>query len=134
MDLLKLLNEDLALEYAAAIQYYQHAAVIDGLHAAFAGELIVHAKDEIGHAEALSNHIDFLGGIPGVKVGEIFTASQGPAMLTQDLIGETEAITRYKERIAQVRAAGDFGTEAILLDILADEEHHAHDVKTWLGR
>lgn len=127
------LNEDLAREYAAAIQYIQHASVMDGLYSQFAGELRTHADDEIGHAKKLSDHINYLGGVPVTAVSAIFTASDNQRMLQQDLTGENDAINRYKKRIAEARAAGDFGTESILLDILADEESHANDIITFLG-
>lgn len=135
-ELLLALNEDLSLEYAAAIQYIQHAAVIDGVLSAFAKDMLAHADEEIGHAKKLADHINYLGGVPGVHgaaVGTIFTASEASAMLRQDLTGENTAIQRYKDRIKQARAESDYGTEAILLEILADEEHHANDIMTWLG-
>jgi bacterioferritin len=53
-------------------------------------------------------------------------------MLQQDLAGENEAISRYKERIAQAQEMGLFGTVSILLGILEDEESHANDLETIL--
>lgn len=131
-DLVKDLNGDLELEYAAAVQYVQHAATIGGVLSAFAGELKTHADEEFGHAKKLADHINYLGGIPSVKIGDVYSASDARAILVQDLNGEKEAIGRYKERVEQCRKAGDFGTLAVLLEILADEEHHANDLTTWL--
>lgn len=131
-DLIKDLNEDLRREYAAAIQYIQHAAVLDGLHFAFVKELYAHAADEIEHAKKISEHINFLGGIPVASSFESFTAGDNDTMIAQDLDGEYDAIKRYKERIEQVRSDGDYGTEAVLLDILKDEEHHANDLQSIL--
>lgn len=128
------LNRALAKEYAAAIQYFQHAAVIAGNLSAFAGELTAHGGEEIDHAKKLNDHINFLGGIPAVTVAQIFTASDATAMLQMDLDGESDAIAIYKSLITLCRASEDYGTEAILLEILADEEHHANDLRTWLGR
>jgi bacterioferritin len=63
--LIELLNKDLALEYAAAIQYIQHAAVMTGAQFGdIIKELKVHANEEIGHAIILADQIDFLGGVP----------------------------------------------------------------------
>ena len=64
--LLDNLNEDLAWEYAAAIQYVQHAAVITGPeYESMIQELLTHSTEEMGHAVALSDQIDFLGGGAG---------------------------------------------------------------------
>jgi bacterioferritin len=132
-DFIVALNEDLALEYAAALQYIQHAAMVDGLYTPFAAELLAHADDEIGHAKTLSSYINYIGGIPVAKSTDTFTASDNVRMLQQDLAAENDAVMRYKQRIAQARAMGEYGAEAILLEILADEEHHANDLETFLS-
>lgn len=131
-ELIDLLNDDLAREYAAAIQYRQHAAVIDGLHFAFVGVLYEHADDEMSHAKILSEHINYLGGIPTTDPTARHVDSDAVAMLNFDLDGENDAITRYTERIAQCNEAGEYGTVAILLDILKDEQEHANDLETIL--
>jgi bacterioferritin len=130
---LGLLSEDLTLEYAAYIQYKQHEAVINGVYFAFASVLAEHADDERGHAELLANHLNYLGFTPTTIVGPTKTSPVNIDMLKQDLDGENTAIRRYTERIAQARARGDFGTEAILLGILKDEQEHANDIETILG-
>lgn len=127
------LQGDLSREYAAAIQYKQHASVLEGNDFAFAKELIDHASDELRHADALNDLIVFNRGIPGVIISTIFTATLAPAMFRQDLEGENDAIARYKERIEQALDAGNFGAVAVLLDILKDEEHHANDLESILG-
>jgi bacterioferritin len=132
-ELIDLLNEDLIREYGAAIQYKQHAAVINGIYFAFAGMLYEHADEEISHAKALSEHINYLGGVPSVDLNKRNISNDAVAMLNLDLDGENEAIARYKERIAQCNEAGEYGTVAILLDILKDEEEHANEIETILG-
>jgi bacterioferritin len=132
MNLIALLNEDLALEYAAAIQYTQHAASLDGLYFAFTQELRDHADEELKHARALNEHITYLGGIPSAKVGDVFTFSDNVDMLKQDLESEKTAIQRYEERIGQAREAKDFCTESVLLGILKDEVSHATDLEAIL--
>ena len=63
--LLKELNKDLEWEYAAAIQYIQHAAVLSGpQYDSIQKELIIHSQEEMQHALSLSEQIDFLGGVP----------------------------------------------------------------------
>mgnify|MGYP000497104345 CR=1 FL=1 len=61
-ELLERLNADLAWEYAAMIQYVQHASVITGAeYESTIAELLVHANEEMQHAINLSDQIDFLG-------------------------------------------------------------------------
>lgn len=133
--LLAKLNEDLAWEYAALIQYVQHAAVITGPeYESILAELLVHANEEMQHAIALSDQIDFLGGVPAVDVQKIEVSDDSKEMLEQDLAGEMYAIERYKERIAQAEARREYGLRRALEDILIVEEEHARDLLTALGK
>ena len=129
--LLEELNKDLEWEYAAAIQYIQHAAVITGAqYESILKELVLHSQEEMAHALMLSEQIDFLGGTPTVKVEEIKTSRNSLEMLKQDLGGEDLAIRRYKQRIAQAEAAKEYGLRRILEDILIQEEEHKRDLLT----
>ena len=63
--LLEELNKDLEWEYAAAIQYLQHQAVINGAkYDSIKKELLLHSQEEMTHAVMLADQIDFLGGVP----------------------------------------------------------------------
>jgi len=76
------LNKDLEWEYAAAIQYIQHASVISGAeYESILKELIIHSQEEMQHAVMLSEQIDFLDGIPTVNVEEIEVAASSHEML-----------------------------------------------------
>ncbi len=69
--LIDLLNMDLELEYSAAIQYINHAAVMTGAaYGDIIKELKIHANEEIQHAMILADQIDYLGGSPSVDVGK----------------------------------------------------------------
>ena len=58
-NLVDLLNEDLAREYQAIIAYVNYSQVLKGAaYMNIAGELEVHAKEELAHALAVANHID----------------------------------------------------------------------------
>ena len=133
-NIITLLNEDLRLEYAAAIQYYQHASVINGLHTVYAQELRTHASEELGHAQKISDFINYLGGTPVAEVGQTLIAFDNQEMLGQDLDGENVAIDRYKQRIEQAVECGLYGLQSILLGIIEEEESHANDLKTILGQ
>lgn len=133
--LIELLNKDLALEYSAAIQYIQHAAVMTG--AKFGDiikELKIHANEEIQHALVLADQISFLGGIPTIDVGKINISEENEAMLEQDLEGEEDAIARYKVRIDQAETLKEFALSQQLRNILATEQEHAMDLQQALGK
>lgn len=132
--LIELLNHDLELEYSAAIQYINHAAVMTGAaYGDIIKELKIHANEEIQHAMILADQIDYLKGSPTVKVGEIKTSKENEAMLKQDLDGEEDAIRRYKVRVEQAEALKEFALAQQLRTILATEQEHAMDLKQALG-
>ncbi len=134
-ELLSNLNKDLEWEYAAAIQYVQHAALITGPeYESITKELIVHSQEEMQHAVMLSDQIAFLGGVPTVDVERRDISPESKTMLEQDLAGEDNAITRYKERIAEAEALKEYGLRRVLEDILVMEEEHKRDLLTVLRR
>ena len=132
--LIDLLNKDLELEYSAAIQYINHAAVMTGAeYGSIIKELVVHANEEIGHAIVLADQIDFLGGSPSVHTGKVWIAEDNKEMLKQDLAGEEDAIKRYKKRIEQAEGLKEYALAGQLRNILAVEQEHAMDLKQALG-
>jgi bacterioferritin len=133
--LLAELNKDLEWEYAAAIQYVQHAALITGPeYESITKELIIHSQEEMQHAVSLSDQIAFLGGTPTVEVERREMSADSKVMLKQDLWGEDNAITRYKQRIAQAEALKEYGLRRVLEDILIMEEEHKRDLLTVLRK
>ncbi|GAB4301562.1 MAG: ferritin-like domain-containing protein [Thiohalomonadaceae bacterium] len=133
--LIEELNKDLEWEYAAAIQYVQHAAMITGPeYESIQKELLIHSQEEMTHAVMLSDQIGFLGGVPTVDVEKREIADSSKEMLKQDLAGEENAIKRYKERIAQAEALQEYGLRRVLEDILIQEEEHKRDLLTVLGK
>lgn len=133
--LVELLNMDLELEYSAAIQYINHAAVMTGAaYGDIIKELKIHANEEIQHAMILADQIDYLGGGPSVDVGKIHTSEDNIEMLEQDLAGEEDAIRRYKIRVEQAEELKEFALAQQLRNILATEQEHAMDLKQALGK
>jgi bacterioferritin len=134
-DLIQSLNKDLELEYSAAIQYINHAAVMKGAaYGDIIKELKIHANEEIQHALILADQIDYLKGKPSVGVGPIKTNDDNIAMLEQDLEGEEDAIRRYKIRIDQAEQLKEFALSQQLRTILAMEQEHAMDLEQALGK
>ena len=128
------LNKDLEWEYAAAVQYVQHAAVLTGaMYEGIKKELIIHSQEEMQHAVMLSEQIDFLGGVPTIDVEQRDIAEDARTMLKQDLAGEDNAINRYKQRIRQAEELQEYGLRRVLEDILIQEEEHKRDLMDALG-
>ncbi|MHC4678271.1 MAG: ferritin-like domain-containing protein [Planctomycetota bacterium] len=133
--LVELLNKDLELEYSAAIQYINHAAVMTGAaYGDIIKELKIHSNEEVQHAMILADQIDYLDGSPSVKVGPIHTSKGNDKMLEQDLDGEEDAIRRYKVRVEQAERLKEFALAQQLRTILATEQEHAMDLKQALGK
>lgn len=133
--LLKELNKDLEWEYAAAIQYLQHAATINSAKFdSIKKELLLHSQEEMQHATMLAEQIDFLGGVPTIDVEKREISEDGVEMLKQDLRGEDNAIKRYKERIEQAEALKEYGLRRVLEDILVMEEEHKRDLRDALAK
>ncbi|MFQ6604343.1 MAG: bacterioferritin [Fidelibacterota bacterium] len=133
--LIKALNKDLEWEYAAGIQYINHAAVMTGAKFdSIIKELVIHSQEEMAHATALAEQISFLGGNPSVSVETIETGTEALTMLEQDLRGEQHAIDSYKERIWQAEQLREYGLRRFLEDVLMQEEEHKRDLMTALGQ
>ena len=131
--LLQLLNKDLEWEFAAAVQYIQHSATLTGAqYESIIKELVIHSTEEMQHALALSEQIDYLGGVPTVNIEERAISDDSFEMLEQGLRGEADAIRRYKERIEQAELLKEYGLRRVLEDILVMEEEHWRDIKTML--
>ncbi|HKB59174.1 MAG TPA: ferritin-like domain-containing protein [Gallionellaceae bacterium] len=129
------LNLDLEWEYAAAVQYTQHAATLHGAEFdSIQKELLIHAQQEMQHAVMIAEQIDFLGGVPTVEVELREISPDNVEMLKQDLAGENRAIERYKERIAQAEGLREYGLRRVLEDILVQEEEHKRDLVNALAK
>ena len=128
------LNHDLADEFASAIQYINHAALITGArYMAVQEELLVHATEEMQHATTIADHIATLGGKPTTSVAKIQTSDDPDEMLRQDLEGEKDAVARYKQRIRAAMELGEYGLARVLQDIIVMEEEHVKDLEMALG-
>jgi bacterioferritin len=129
------LNNDLAKEFSALIQYVQHAAVITGpQYDSIRKELVVHSNEEHMHSVSLAEQIDYLGGVPAVNVAEIHVSSVAKTMLEQDLEGEYDAVARYRTRIGQAEQLQEYGLRRALEDILIMEEEHVRDLQNALNK
>src|SRR3984893_13318150 len=128
------LNEDLAREYKAIIQYVVFSVALKGPeYNDIADQLKKHASQELGHALEVARQIDYLGGDPTVKGKEAEFSSNSKKMLEIDLKDEQNTIKNYRERIRQAEAAGEYALSEALRKIIAQEQDHEIDLKDALG-
>ena len=132
--MIQLLNEDLAGEYQAIIAYTVYSQVIKGAeYMEIARELAVHAGEELQHALRIAKQIDYLGGMPGVTPKPVKTSSDPVAMLREDLENERATVGRYRERIRQAEAMGEYALSETLRAIIVQEQEHEIDLAAALG-
>ena len=132
--MIQLLNEDLAGEYQAIIAYTVYSQVLKGAaYTDIARELELHAGEELQHAIKISKQIDYLGGMPAVTPKPVKTSKDPVEMLRADLENERTTVARYRERIRQAEAMGEFGLSETLRAIIVQEQEHEIDLASALG-
>jgi bacterioferritin len=132
--MIQLLNEDLAGEYQAIIAYTVYSQMLKGAaYTDIARELELHAAEELQHAIKIAKQIDYLGGTPGVSPKPVKSTSDPVAMLRADLENERETVGRYRERIRQAEAMGEFALSETLRAIIVQEQEHEIDLAAALG-
>jgi bacterioferritin len=133
-DLIDALNEDLAREYQAIIAYTVYSNVLSGAQwMNIAGELRLHAAQELQHALIIADQIDYLGGMPTATPKEVKLSKKPEDMIRFDLDNETETIRNYRQRVKQAEALGHYALAEQLRKIIAQEQEHQHDLATALG-
>jgi bacterioferritin len=129
-----LLNQDLEREFQAVIAYVNYSQVLKGAaYMNIAGELEVHAKQELDHALKLSYWIDNFGGMPAVTNKPVKTSEKATEMLRFDLENEKETIRNYRRRVRQADELNEFALGEDLREILRDEQDHLNALATALG-
>lgn len=132
--IIKGLNEDLAREYKAIIQYVVFSSTMKGPEFGdIAKQLKIHASQELEHALELARQIDYLGGNPTVKGKEAEYSKSPKKMLEIDLKSEQDTIKNYKERIQQAEHAREFALAEKLRDLIVQEQDHEIDLRDALG-
>jgi bacterioferritin len=132
--LANLLNEDLQREFQAVIAYVNYSKVLKGAsYMNIAAELEVHAKEELDHALAIADHVDYLGGMPAVVPKPVKTSEKAEEMLRFDLENEKETIRQYRRRVKQADELNEFSIAESLRSILVQEQDHLIALATALG-
>jgi len=133
-ELIRGLNEDLAREYKAIIQYVVFSSTLKGAeYGDIADQLKLHASEELAHALEVARQIDYLGGDPTVTVKDAEYSEDSKRMLEIDLKQEQETIKNYRDRIRQAERYGEYALSEALRDIIVQEQDHEIDLKDALG-
>jgi len=139
-ELLGYLNQAFADEWLAYYQYWLGAKIVKGpMKDAVAAELLIHATEELGHADLLAMRIIQLGGTPLIRPEEWlkythcgYEAPTNPfvkEILAQNIKGEQCAIDVYQKLLNLVKDR-DPVTYNMVLTILQDEVEHEEDLQS----
>ena len=128
--LIDLLNEDLAGELGAIIQYITYAAKATGPYRPQLSQFFLdEVADEQMHAQFLANKIVALGGEPTTKPRPVPKAKNNRKMLEAVLAAEKKATADYAQRAQQAEEFGDKGLVVQLEDMVRDESGHFEETE-----
>lgn len=124
------LNEDLAGELGAIIQYLTYAAKASGPFRPQLSEFfLAEVTDEQMHAQYLANKIVALGGEPTTTPREVPAARDNKSMLQAVLSAERRAVADYTQRAKEADEYGDKGLAVQLEDMVRDESSHSEETE-----
>jgi bacterioferritin len=128
--LIEHLNEDLAGELSAIVQYITYAAKATGpyrpqLSQFFLAEVV----DEQQHAIFLANKIVALAGEPTTAARPVPAAANNREMLQEVLAAEIQAGKDYTQRAKEAEEYGDKGLVVQLEDMVRDEMGHSEETE-----
>ncbi len=125
-EIIAALNEVLEGELAAINQYFLHAKMLQNWGYERLYKKVYHESiDEMKHADVLVERILYLDGIPNVqKIGRVRIGETVEEMFACDVALEEQAIPRLQRFVKLCRDHYDYGSRALLYEILrCDEEH-----------
>ena len=124
------LNEDLAGELGAIIQYVTYAAKATGPYRPQLAEFfLAEVTDEQMHAQYLANKIVALGGEPTTTPRPVPPAKTNREMLEAVLAAELQAGQDYTQRALEAEEYGDKGLVVQLEDMVRDESGHSEETE-----
>lgn len=132
---IEFLNQQLTGELTAISQYFLHAKMQENFGwSKLAAHTRAESIEEMGHAEALTDRILFLEGMPnyqrlsGLRIGQTLNE-----MFESDLGLEVEAVALLRKGIEHMRTVGDVTSARLFESILQDEEKHVDYIETQLA-
>ena len=132
---IEFLNKALYNELTAINQYFLHAKMLKNWGLKELAEHEYHESiDEMKHADALSERILFLDGLPNFQaLGKLRIGEDPRELLECDLALELEAVPLLREAIAHCETVGDYVSRKLFADILDSEEEHIDWLETQLS-
>lgn len=128
--LIKNLNEDLAGELGAIVQYITYAAKATGPYRPQLVDFFLkEVADEQLHAQYLANKVVALGGEPCTTARPVPVAGTNREMLEAVLAAENKATADYTNRAQQADEYGDKGLAVQLEDMVRDESGHSEETE-----
>ena len=128
--LIKKLNEDLAGEFGAIIQYLTYASKATGPYRPQLSQFfLAEVADEQLHAQFLANKIVSLGGEPTTTPRPVPAARTNKEMLQAVLEAERRATKDYTQRAREADEMGEKGLAVQLEDMVRDESGHSEETE-----
>lgn len=133
--LIAYLNKVLGNELRAINQYFLHAKMYKDWGLKEIADKEYHESiDEMKHADAVTERILFLEGLPNLQdLGKFYIGENTQEMLECDLKLEMEALPVLREAIAYAESIKDYVSRDLFNDILESEEEHVDSLETQLG-
>jgi bacterioferritin len=134
-EVLKELNDALAGELLAIVQYIVHAEMCTNWgYKKHGGYIKKQAIDEMRHAEGLIERILFLDGTPDITLSlKPNVGGTLKAQLENDLVEEGKAVKQYNKAVAVCTKAGDNASRDLFETMAKDEEEHFDFLEAQLG-
>ena len=124
------LNDDLASELQAIVQYITYAAKVTGPYRPqLAQFFLAEVADEQAHAQYLANKIVALGGEPTTTPKPVPAAATNREMLEAVMEAERQAIVGYTQRAVEADEFGQKGLAVQLEDMVRDESEHYEETE-----